>query len=355
VEVDAMVLEYVRTLGPDQLPPSFVYRGPMGIGRDGRLVVSSNPDCKVAVLHAHSGMRDRYFGRCGDGPHETRVISGIGLIHDTIIRIAPFGGTIAFVGPDDTVVKRVRADSLVKTSIRNVHSFDVIDDTTAFVTVVRLPAALADRADDWLFAEVDLRTGAVRPNPYREPLTRSAAISETLRFYAACTHRRLGVTMVANNGPVELVALAPDGAVRWAVDYSVGPIRPVQDPLNQTTAAFRWNRLPVGPTCSASLVALRALPIDGSVGDPALGNLILVDATGTTRMNLPLGSRDSVLALGGWEADDSLFYVTARQASTPAVVVLRPRLRRAGERGAILLPDSVQQRLDADPLAGLLP
>ena len=354
-EVDGWVLDYVRTIGPGQLPPSFIYRGPTAFSRSGRIVVSSNPDCKIAVLQSNSGLLERYFGRCGGGPHETRIIGGIGFVHDTIVRLSPFGGRISFIGPDDTIVKMVQVDALVRTSIRNVHSFDVLDDTTAFVSVVRLPAALADSVDDWMFARVDLRTGEVRPNPWREPKRRLASIEESLRFYAACTHRNLSATIVANNGPVQIVALGPDGGIQWANDYEVEPIRPIHEPLNRTTAAFKWNRLPLAPTCSAEAILLRALPIDGSVGDPPLGHRIMVTKTGHTLMNVPFSRSDSVLALGGWEADDSLFYVAARAAPTPAIVVLRPRPRLPGEVGAILIPDSVQARLDADPLEGLIP
>jgi len=90
------------------------------------------------------------------------------------------------VGPDDTVVRVLRVDSLVRTSIRNVHSFEVVDDTTAFVGVTRFQADLSVSKDDWFYAYVDLRDGTVRPHPFREPARRSAAIKETLRSYPAC-------------------------------------------------------------------------------------------------------------------------------------------------------------------------
>lgn len=350
---DDWVLEYVRTIGPGVLPPSFVFRGPMGMGRDGRLITMSNADCKTAVLHTTTGAVERYFGRCGDGPHETRSIGGIGIARDTILRLSPFGGRIEFVGSDDTVVRVLRVDPLVQTSIRNVQSFEVVDDTTAFVAVVRLPAGLVESDDDWLFAFVDLRDGTVRPHGFREPARRTASIEENMRFYSACMHGKTRTPIIINNGPVEVVALGEDGAPRWARSYAVPAIRPITEPLNRNTAAFIWNHLPRPPACGGSMAAILAMPIDGAGMPPVLGHLILLDYEGRTLMNHPFADTDSILAMGGWEADDSLFYVSARLSPTPALLVLRPRPRRPGEQGVVLLPDSVIARLNADPLEGV--
>ena len=59
--------------------------------------------------------------------------------------------------------------------------------------------------------------------------------------------------------------------------------------------------------------------------------------------------RDTVLAHSGWFADDSLFYTATNLAMNPRVLRFRPRLRRSGEEGPFVIPESVRGLLSEVP------
>ena len=345
-ESSELILEYVRSFGPGELPPSFTYHGPAGVSRADQMLLRSHTDCKWAVLDLISGRRVRYFGRCGDGPHETRAVAGAGIFSDTIVFADVRSALLRFVGSADTVGRRLQIQGLDGDSIQGVHSLTVLDDTTAFVTL-----AVSGRSGSAapLFGFVDLRTGNLRPVPFHLTERRRASVPEAEHFFGACTHRAVSMIIAENNGPAELLGLALDGRARWARrGHVAGLVLKEGDASDAPSAAFRWNRLPVRPACTATLALSRFIPQDGPSRVAPLGVLVLTRFDGTVAMGSPFAARDSVLALANWFADDSLFYVATTQAMTPRVLAFRPRRRAEGDEGPFAIPDSIRAAMTTD-------
>jgi hypothetical protein len=342
-EIDDFVLEYARSYGVGQLSASFTYHGPSGTSQSGKLLLRSHTDCQFAVIGLASGNLERTFGRCGDGPHETRTIAGAGIYADTVVFANVRSGLLRFVGPADTVARSLEVAGLVNDGTEGVHMLQVVDDSTLFVTL-----AVASHLDSLhpLFAFVDLRSGQIQPVPFKLSRARREKVPEARHFFGACTHRNGSTVVIENNGPAELLGVGSDGKAAWAIRASVAGIQlTAQGETPAPSSAFRWNRLPVRPACSAEYVLSRMIPLQGTDDAAPLGVMLLVRYNGTVAMNLAFESRDTVLALANWFADDSLFYVATTQAMSPRVLAFRPRVRRNGESGLFVLPEEIREAL----------
>jgi len=349
------VLEYQRSYGIGVLPRSFTYHRPAAVSTGGQMLLRSHTDCRFGVVNLSSGELVRYLGRCGDGPHESRAIAGAALLGDTILFAAVRTSTLRLIGPADTIVRRLQVPALATHGARGLLSLSLISDTTAFVAL-SVSAGPGEPVAAPLFGLLDLGSGRLEPVPFTEPPRRLEAAREVDRFYHACASRFARMMIVENNGPAEYVGVGWDGQVGWAARSGVSGIDPGAARIEGSrSAAFRWNRLPVRPACSATQIYSRVLPLQATDPRVPLGHVVVMDFDGHVLLNAPALPTDSLLIQANWFADDSTLYVATTQAPSPRVLAFRLRARLPGVRGVFLLPDSVRADLERDLLGAVSP
>lgn len=136
------ILELVRVIGPGVLPADFTYLGPAGISANGKVALRSHTDCRIAIVDLASGGLERVFGRCGDGPHESRAIVALLWSGDTVIVVDASSGRFRWFGAADTAVRSVHPDAGALGGSSGLHSVAMVDDTTALLFLRLQPAGV---------------------------------------------------------------------------------------------------------------------------------------------------------------------------------------------------------------------
>jgi hypothetical protein len=334
------IFELVRLIGPDVLPLDFTYFGPAAISATAKVALRSHSDCRIAVVDIASGALERLFGRCGDGPHETRTITALLWSGDTAIVVDAGSGRFRWFGPADTAVRRLQPDASGLAGSAGLHGVALMDDSTALLFLRLQPASVVASDLHGIVAEMDLRTGEIRERHFEEPAARRAVDGESQRYYRGCA---AGPDRVAieNNGPAEVVRIGTDGSPVWARATPTELLGLVADP-DGDGASFRWGRLPRPIACGTAAIVSLILPTEGNSGMAVVGRVVALDWDGRTLVNQPIPGSDFPLAFSGWYGRDSLFVVAASQATVPHAAVFRLRPRREGEVGPFLVPDSVR-------------
>jgi hypothetical protein len=334
------IFELVRVIGPEVLPADFTYLGPAAISATGKVALRSHKDCRIAVVDIGGGMVERLFGRCGDGPHESQAIAALLWSVDTVLVVDASSGRFRWFGPADTVVRTLRPNAAALGGSSGLVSVAIVDDTTALLFLRLQPATVTGPNQHGLVAEMDLRSGEIRRRFFEEPAARRAADGESQRYYRGCAVDQDRVA-IENNGPAEVIRIGLDGRASWARQTSTDFLGLSTSP-DGDGASFRWGRLPRPLACGTGAFVSVVLPIEGNSSMAAVGRIVVFDWDGNTLINQDIPGRDYPLAFAGWHGRDSLFVVTASQATVPHAAVLRLRPRRDGEVGPFLLPDSVR-------------
>ena len=336
------IFELVRVIGPNVLPADFTYLGPAAISATGKVALRSHTDCRIAVVDMASGAVERLFGRCGDGPHESRVITALLWRADTLIVVDEGTSRFRWFDAADTSVRRLQPDAAALGGSSGLQSVAVVDDTTALLFLRLQPASVSGPDQHGLLVEMDLRSGAIRRRYFEEPVARREIDGESQRYYRGCAAGPNRV-VIENNGPAEVIRIGPDGMAAWARGIATDFLGFVANPEGDG-GSFHWGRLPRPVACGERAIVSVVLPSEGNSAMTSIGRIVALDWDGGVLLNQSIPGKYYPLAFSGWYGRDSLFVVTASQASVPHVAVFRLRERRAGETGPFLMPDSVWAR-----------